>query len=113
MQETVIWESPVKGKGAYCYLYINKDTHMVSIALGAYVRQPYLPSEFFHKPLFETDIRCDEIAIFYGNEAGLFLQVDKCAWLDMDGVTKITREGKTRLMIYCVDELLIEEEEKR
>jgi hypothetical protein len=119
MKETVIWESPVKGKGVYCYLKIDDKARTALI-----FTEPYGPRGP-HR--FETEVRCDSIEIYdkSNNRITRIWTHEYPIEFPIYNVTKIVKnpEGVRSdlagryihgpiLEIYCSDKPLYEQESR-
>jgi hypothetical protein len=101
MIEEIVWETPVKGKVAFCDLIIDKKTRSVSLEVRTYGKEPSKVSTV----IFDDMIKCDYIALYYNNRLVTIIWTDKSLELSINDVIKIVKEtnGLTVLHIYCSD----------
>jgi len=99
MIEETIWETPIKGKVAHCYLEIDGRTRSVSLEIRSYGKEPSEVSTV----IFEDVIKCQFITLYYNNRLITNIWTGRSIDLAIENVMKIVKEtnGITVLHIYC------------
>jgi len=96
-KEEVLWETPIKGKGAYCHMFVNTKTHYISIKLYPY----FVGDIHVSDSIFDTIVRCDYLEIH--NNILTEFDVGSIYDLKFPYVTKISliKNERWKLIIYC------------
>jgi hypothetical protein len=99
MKEEIVWETPVKGKVAHCYLEIDGRTRSVSLEIRSYGKEPSEVSTV----IFEDVIKCQFITLYYNNRLITNIWTGISIDLAIEDVMKIVKETNsiTVLHIYC------------
>jgi hypothetical protein len=98
MKEEIVWETPVKGKVAFCELTIDGKTRTVSLEIRTYAKEPKVSAV-----IFKDNIECSYIALYYNNRFVTAIWTDKSLDLSIHDIAKIVKEtnSMTVLHIYC------------
>jgi hypothetical protein len=99
MTETTIWETPVKGKVAFCELIIDGKARTVSLEVWTYGKEPSKVSA----AIFKDNIECSYVVLYYDNRLITNIWTESSLDLTIHDITKIVKEtnSMTVLHIYC------------